>query len=408
MIRILVIDDTEQKVAIIKSSIDKCFIPSENVDVATCLNDGRNLLCENNYDLLILDLLLPHNEGDEPDGEISPSFINEISENPHINIPLQIIGITQFDEMYEQRRIQYEDKVWALLKYDQASNNWKQRLETKINQLYSTKKAIAAAEAQKNKYYIGIVCALNDEFIELKNAFNGDWLKVNDSRLPFDVFRIIVETINGPISVVATCVGSPGVVATSIVSTTIFNLYNVDYMFMTGFCAGFSAEDIRYGDIVISESIQDYGNGKITEDDSGMRSILKEIHQIPASNSLLSKMRSFLDNRANMMKINTKLKSVNLLNDRETIASYIAPTVCGPYVVTSSSMMENLKKDSRKLKSLDMEGYGLYLTSHILDKKCLWIKSIADFADKEKGDDYHKMCSAASAYLLYYFIKDEL
>ncbi|MEI6852739.1 MAG: phosphorylase, partial [Bacteroidota bacterium] len=65
-----------------------------------------------------------------------------------------------------------------------------------------------------------------------------------------------------------------------------------------------------------------------------------------------------------------------------------------------------LKADSRKLKSLDMEGFGLYLTSHILNKKCLWIKSIADFANANKGDEYHNLCSYASASFLYYFIKE--
>ena len=55
-----------------------------------------------------------------------------------------------------------------------------------------------------------------------------------------------------------------------------------------------------------------------------------------------------------------------------------------------------------------MEGFGLYLTSHILNKKCLWIKAIADFANANKGDEYHNLCSSASAIFLYQFIKESL
>lgn len=67
--------------------------------------------------------------------------------------------------------------------------------------------------------------------------------------------------------------------------------------------------------------------------------------------------------------------------------------------------MKDLLKENQKLRGLDMEGYGLYMTAHMLGKKCMMIKSISDFADSDKGDTYHKMCSYSSAWFLFEFLK---
>lgn len=43
-----------------------------------------------------------------------------------------------------------------------------------------------------------------------------------------------------------------------------------------------------------------------------------------------------------------------------------------------------------------------------MNKGCLWIKGIADFANSKKGDNYHKRASYASALFLYKLIKETL
>lgn len=411
MIKILVLDDTEQKVSYIKSVIvDNCNVANENIDIAISINSGRKLLCENDYDLLLLDLVLPLNDKEEPDRDEGPKFIDEIYTNAQINVPNQIIGLTQFDECYFDLKERFEDKVWSLLKYEQSKNDWKIKLQNKIIHLRKSKESLQNSIINKNKYDIAIICAIQEEFTQFKLAFNKiEWSKVNHTQIPFELYKGVIHTGYGnTLKIISGCVGKPGMSATSILSTTMFNLFKVDYLFMTGFCAGFKSEDINFGDIIIADSIQDYSTGKLKDDETGNLKLLKEIQQIPASYELTSKINTFLSDEDNLAKINTSLRKANLLNNRNNITALLAPTVCGPFVVTSETLMSSLKADSRKLKSLDMEGFGLYLTSHILNKKCLWIKSIADFANSKKGDECHKMCSYASAAFLYNFIKESL
>lgn len=409
MIRVLILDDTETKISRIKSVItDNCNIPNENIDVAKSVNGGRRLLCANDYDLLLLDLVLPLNDGEDPDRYEGPKFIDEIYTNDRINIPNQIIGLTQFDEFYSEIKERFEDKVWYLLKYEQGKNDWITRLQNKIIHLKKNKESLQSSILKEYKFDIAVVCALQEEFTQFKRAFEKcDLEKVSYDGLPFDFYKGIINTGYGSsLKIIAGCVGRAGMSATSILSTTILNIFKVDFLFMTGFCAGFESDDLNFGDIVIAESIQDYSVGKLKDDETGNLKLLKEIHQIPANYELKSKISTFISDYSNIAKINTSLVKNNLLNERSNIKALLAPTVCGAYVVSSDNLMSSLKVDSRKLKSLDMEGFGLYLTSHILDKKCLWIKAVADFANANKGDEYHNMCSFASASFLYYFLKE--
>lgn len=409
MIRILVIDDTQDKINQIKSVIiDNCRVDRKNIDVAKSINEGRRLLCLNDYDLLLLDLVLPLNDEENADREESPKFIDEIYYNGSINIPNQIIGLTQYDEFYSDIKERFEDKVWYLLKYEQSRNDWKTRLQNKIFHLIKSKESLKESVYKEYKYDIAIICALQEEFAQFKEAFKScNLVKVNYDGLPFDFYKGVIETGYGnSLKIIASCVGRPGMSATSILATTIFTTFKVDCLYMTGFCAGFESDDVLLGDIVIAESIQDYSVGKLKDDEAGNLKTLKEIQQIPANYNLKSKISTFISHNESMSKVNTSLRSVNLLKSRENIKALLAPTVCGAYVVTSENFMQELKADSRKLKSLDMEGFGLYLTSHILDTKCLWIKSVADFANSSKGDESHNLCSYASAVFLYHFIKE--
>jgi nucleoside phosphorylase/CheY-like chemotaxis protein len=409
MINILILDDTETKIARIKSVIiNNCSIPDNNIDVASSINSGRVLLCKKEYDLLLLDLVLPLTDGDEPDREEGPKFIDEIYTNEQINIPNQIIGLTQYDEFYSELKERFEDKVWYLLKYEQSKNDWITKLQNKIIHLRKSKESLQHSISNEYSFDVAVICALQEEFIQLKLAFERiDWVRTNFNGLPFDFYKGIVHTVFGnSIRIIIACVGKSGMSATSILATTMFNIFKVDYLFMTGFCAGFDSSDVTFGDIVVADSIQDYTTGKLKDDETGNLKLLKELHQIPANYELASKIGAFISDEANIAKINTSLKKSNLLKGRDNIKALLAPTVCGAFVIASETVVINLKNDSRKIQSLDMEGFGLYLTSHILDKKCLWIKAIADFANDSKSDEYHNLCSYASAALLYHFLKE--
>lgn len=78
MLRILIMDDKDEKILPIKKVFtQECGIESESIDVAKSLNEGRRYLFKKQYDILLLDLVMPVNEGEQVDATNNYSFIDE-------------------------------------------------------------------------------------------------------------------------------------------------------------------------------------------------------------------------------------------------------------------------------------------------------------------------------------------
>ena len=99
---------------------------------------------------------------------------------------------------------------------------------------------------------------------------------------------------------------------------------------------------------------------------------------------------------------------MNLLEDGENVKAVVAPTVCGPFVVASSEIVDDINEIDRNLMALDMEGFGLYAACQAMGVECLWVKGVADYGKPGKGNAYHKLASYASAMFLYNLISATL
>lgn len=409
MIKILIIDDVQEKVDALTGTLLNLYPAGEiSIDSAGTIAYGREKLQSATYDLLILDMVLPEHEGAEASRTAGARFLFEIYQNESIKTPLQIIGLTEHDTEFSELQKEFKDKLWYLLFYSRTSDDWKEQLKTKVFQLGQYKKGVEEEVATRDKFDIGIICALREEFTQMLQAFSRvKWESIQIKDLPYS-FKTGILTTRGfrDLKVIASCTDKAGMCPTSILATSMYTKLGVETIFMTGITAGIKYDDLQLDDVIIAEAIMDYASGKLKEDERGEIKLLKEVNQIQANRNLISMMADFISGNEICNVINTDLRDKNLKDGRDNIMFKVAKTVCGPYVMAAPQVIEELKKDERKLQALDMEGFGLYLTAHTLDKKALWIKGVSDFADAHKGDGRHKTCSYASAKLLYEFIRE--
>lgn len=96
---ILIIDDKEQKIDNLRNVI--CSISEDiNVEEAQTIVDAREKMRDYSYDLVILDMVIPELEGEEPSRTGGADYLTEIYENPDIKRPLQVIGLTEYEEEF--------------------------------------------------------------------------------------------------------------------------------------------------------------------------------------------------------------------------------------------------------------------------------------------------------------------
>ncbi len=411
MIEILIMDDSNEKIESLKNVILPIFQNGEIlIEVANSLVEGRTKMQDKTYDLLILDMVMPEHDGEDSSQTAGADYLNEIYENQSIKVPVQIIGLTEYEEKFAKQQKDFKDKLWYLLFYSRAETNWKKMLKSKILQLGQFKKAMEESIENKNKYDVAIICALSKEYKQMIKAFSTlEWRDLTIEGLPY-CFKTTTLTTRKfhELRIITSCADKAGVCATSILSSVMYNIFHVDTLFMTGFTAGVENGDLRLNDVVIAESIHDYASGKINEDSDGNIKLLKEINQITTNHSLIAKASEFISNREYISRINDNVHDMNLINERDNISFITAKTVCGPFVMASATIVKSLKDDERKLQALDMEGFALYLTAHTLDKKALWIKGVSDFADSKKEDSHQTASAYSSARFLFEFLREML
>lgn len=409
MIRILIMDDSDEKISRIRSVLtNKCLVEDSNIDEARSLNSGRKKLSENYYDLLILDLVLPINDGEEITPGKSEAFINELYTFGRLKKPNFVIGLSQYETKVLDNTQNFEDKLWKLIHYDLSSSDWEHLLLSAVNIILSTKSQILESIKNRNKFDFGIICALSEEFEQMKIASGLKWDILRIDNVPIDFFMSELHTeLGNTIRIVAGRNNMPGMQAASVMASCMFSVFDVKTIFMTGICAGFKKDDndnIDFGDIFIAESEYDYGSGKLCLSEDG--SILKpDPKPLECNFEIKGQINTFIEENHPENKLEAALQSVNLNLTKRIPQILFGPGACGSYVVTDKNFMKNLISTNRKLKGLDMEGYGLYMAAHLLNRKALLIKSISDFADSSKGDTYHRMCSYSSAWFLFEFLK---
>ncbi len=409
MIKILIMDDDTDKTTRIKSVLTgMCMVDVDDIEVARSLNSGRQMLAKNFYDLLILDLVLPIDDDDPIEPGKSEGFIDELNRIGRLKKPIYVIGLSQYEDKVVANTAKYENKLWKLIHYDLQKVDWESILQDAVEAILSTKKQLLASLQNKSRYDVGIICALSEEFEQMKMASRLEWRKVTVEGITNDFFAADLRTELGTtLRIIAGRNNMPGMQAASVMASCMFSLFNIKSLFMTGICAGFKKNEkdtIDFGDIFIAESEYDYGSGKLCESKDGAF-FKKNPKMLECDFDLKGKMNTFIEEKHPENFILHALDTVNLNFIKKIPSIHFKPGACGSYVVADKGFMEDLLKENQKLRGLDMEGYGLYMAAHILGKQCLMIKSVSDFADSDKGDTYHKMCSYSSAWFLFEFLK---
>lgn len=409
-LEILIIDDKEQKIDALRQVIMPLFAPEDVVvDEARTIVGARDKMREQTYDLVILDMVIPELEDEEPSHTAGAEFLTEIYENQDIHLPLQVIGLTEYEAEFDEQNEEFRDRLWYLLFFSQSKLEWKRMLKAKVRQLAKMKCDFISSLEKRGKYDVGIICALSEEFEQMQKAFDGcQWVDCRLPGLPFLFRTTIVPTSSfKDIKVIAACAERPGVCATSILATAMYTVAKVDALFMTGITAGIDDGTVKLNDVIIADSVRDYATGKLKDDMEGDVSWLREIHEANASTGLLSAASSVARDESTCSEINGDLLQHHLITVDTKVKFQVAKTVCGPFVLASSTIVDILRDGDRKLQAIDMEGFGLYLTAHSLEKQALWIKAVCDFADRRKGDNYHKSCSYASAAFLFQLLREK-
>ena len=185
-------------------------------------------------------------------------------------------------------------------------------------------------------------------------------------------------------------IGEMGMTAAAATAMKVIYTFRPRYIIMVGIAAGVAKdefEDQRYGDVIVPDVVWNYSAGKfVSPDKATIR--YGDLGFLPRSTSeyipeeIIPYLRKAIESDENPCHV------------------YIGPMACGSTVVANRELLEKqIYTQYQHTAGLDMESYAVvYAANHANRPKPmpLIIKSVCDFADSRKTDEYQRFAAYSS------------
>lgn len=388
MKRILIVDDNYRNQQIVAKLL-KDF-DSVDIESKCTVKNAIDELKSRKYDLVITDLFLPINLGDDINVNGAKELLEQIQINTNVIKPTYIIGITSHKDAYDHYISFFNKKGWKLFINDTSLDECELK-ENIINYIEHSPK-------ENDNVDILIITALQKELDQII-ALPFNWEdKKSDSHTLY--FANIVNSNGQNLRILAVSCLHMGIAASASLTSKLGVLYTPKLILMSGIAAGIKGK-VELGDILVAEYCWDWGSGKKTQIDG--QSVTKQApHQISMPLKYkdgflqLSKDKKFLNAVFCDYQYNKPSSHLNL---------HVGPLATGSVVLEDQSIVASIIEQHRNTLGIEMEAYGVAYASELLGIDSIIIKSVCDFADPAKNDDYQSYAAFTSAKTIEKFIQ---
>lgn len=376
---ILVVDDDPEKADCVEATLQNELGFSMAIERAETLSDAYGRITSSRIDIVVLDLLVPYIKNQLASAESGREFLQFLeSYYPHI----EVFGLSAFPNEITGHRKRFESLGRLLFHYNQTDTAWISGVKRCIERHVGRLGASSAFDA------VG--------FFALEEEANP-YVSLARERVPFDIRGIYAEALTFDIGaknlrMLAVTLPSMGLVASASTCARCLSTVNARVAFMSGICGGYSSR-CGMGDIIIASPAWDYQSGKWKEEDFKIAPL-----QVNLQPDVRSQLSRIANDAGTMERIDVEISRAFR---RPSLAPRVrlGPVASGSAVIASSSRLAEVEGQHRHVLAVDMEIYGFYFAcTYTVDTIPFFAaKSVVDFADKDKDDDFHKYGSEASA-----------
>lgn len=390
-LKIIFVDDKPADKRALIEAMESEGIRRSNITVAQSLHDARRQVEATQFDIMILDLMLPERAEDDalPNGGVI--LLKDIAARPNrFKLPRYIIGLTAHEDLHASLAASFDKRLWPLLKYDPSSNDWISRIRSQVSHAIATEAAKASPDHETD---VCIVAALAEP--ELASILRLDWNWVDPIRLDDSTLyhEGSIVTARGVYSVRAASTQRMGQVAAAVTASKLIQQFRPRLLVMPGICAGLESAT-AIGDVILAETVWHWQAGKL----SGDGHLAANPHQIHVNDLVTSRFRHL----AGQVELWQGMFDSFAGNKPNNIPKGLTgPVATSESVIASSTAWPAIRAQNRKAIGIEMEAYGLYAAglwaAHPRPIASFALKAVCDFGDEGKDDSYQQYAAYTSA-----------
>jgi CheY-like chemotaxis protein len=132
--KILIVEDNKKKLKDIKDALEEMVdINKTTIDISEYTKDAKAKCRETQYDLVLLDLIIPHLKTGEKNEKYALDLIQFLNSDINgVYVPKNIVGTTINFDSKKKLQSAFEDQLLTIIQYDPSSLDWKKPLRTAI------------------------------------------------------------------------------------------------------------------------------------------------------------------------------------------------------------------------------------------------------------------------------------
>lgn len=399
--KVLIVDDSEEKAKRLADAVRE-HSADNSIAYAATAHDGFRLAASEDFNLILLDVVLPLTIDASPSEEGSLWFAREVLRKLHGSTVPLIVGATQFQDSLAKVEGEFRKYLWSIILVTQNDDRWLQQIKHALRYAaFNAPRWSLSGNVGIDAVDVAIVAALRlPEFEELVgNIGGGDAIELEQTGEKWLTNRLATKG-GREISVLAACADEMGMTAMSGLVTRVCVVSRPKVLILVGIMGG-NPGRVEMSDLVIVEETWDCRGGKISErgfeaDVKGRNCSYRLANRIAAAAT-----GDFLYQLWNRWT-GDKPRLVPKLHK--------GAVACSPSVLADGASMKELEDQKRKVFGVEMEAYGCYDAVHHLAKfgpEVICIKSVCDLGDPAKSDRYQRYCAFLSSAVAVATIKDD-
>ncbi|MBD5455028.1 MAG: hypothetical protein HDR23_00865 [Lachnospiraceae bacterium] len=401
MIQVLIVDDNVRRTQQVRKLLAEADIPEQDVTSVASVSEAKRQLIKMQYHVLVLDLVLPDWDGEEPTADGGIRFLQEINSMDKYKMPDNIFVLSESSSAIHALE-SIRDKVGGTsdsirdkvdhtpIQCATGDDSWRIRLEARIKQVLENK----ILQQKVYDYDAAVICALEEpELAEVKHLPFG-WKPYMELNTSVDYF--VGNFANR--KVVCAASYEMGLSAAAILASEMIARFRPRYLVMTGIAGGVDKKKLNYGDIMVADPCFDYDSGKKVFE-HGKSSFKPDYRQIRLDETVHKIVRRLKNQPDALRKI---YSACEYEKPNQSPKIEIGPFGSGAFVLADPNVIDRVQTHNRKFMGFDMEAYAVMLAGRLAAEPkptSIIMKSVSDFGNG-KTDKYQKYAAYTSARVL--------
>lgn len=392
----LIVDDQYQGKAEILAKILK-KLELLDFEIVVSAKAALRKMKTTRYDLLIVDLQIPSDDGDGIDPQGGTNLLKFLELNTAYQKPKGVLGITSHEESHTKCEPFFKDRGWSLiLRVDD---------EDQLTLILRTQSLHLRSEIQN--FDIAIITALTHTELDAVLKLPCKWNKYPQQGDVNLYYSGSVTTSDGrEKSIIATSCPRMGMAAAAAVAATVCERFSPQLVIMTGIAAGIEGK-VKIGDVLIADPCWDWGSGKLTVKE-GVPTFLSAPTQMPLDPGLQTIFRHIAAHHDYMNEIYSGWTEGKRPPYDPTL--FVGPIATGAVVLEDPATVALILQQNRNTIGVEMEAFGIM--SAVQNARCrpraLIIKSVCDYADPTKNNEWQNYAAYTSAAIAFRYITNHL